>query len=81
MIGSPATAIGGYGANGFTRSNGETGTRGAGIRRGAAAASNACALLDGQRNLRDLMREALQAELELQISFAQLEELLETPIP
>jgi len=37
-------------------------------------------LLDAQRSLRDLRREALQAGLDLQIAFADLEEVLGTPI-
>ncbi len=39
------------------------------------------ALLDAQRNLRDLRREALQAAVDLQMSLADLEELLGSPIP
>src|SRR5919201_7003177 len=41
-----------------------------------AGRTSVLALLDAQRNLRDLRRDALQAELDLQLSFAQLEELL-----
>ena len=42
---------------------------------------SALGVLDAQRNLRDVSREALQAGIDLQMSLADLEELLGTPIP
>ena len=45
-----------------------------------AGRSSVLALLDAQRSLRDLRREALQASLDLQISLAELEEILGTLI-
>jgi outer membrane protein, heavy metal efflux system len=46
-----------------------------------AGRSSVLALLDAQRSLRDLRREALQATLDLQISIAELEEILGTGLP
>jgi cobalt-zinc-cadmium efflux system outer membrane protein len=46
-----------------------------------AGRTSVLALLDAQRSLRDVRREALQAAFDLQASFAQLEELLGTSIP
>ena len=46
-----------------------------------AGRSSVLAVLDAQRIVRDLTREALQAELELQLAVAELEELLGTPLP
>jgi outer membrane protein, heavy metal efflux system len=45
-----------------------------------AGRSSVLALLDAQRSLRDLRREALQAELDLQLAFAELEEVVGAPI-
>jgi outer membrane protein, heavy metal efflux system len=45
-----------------------------------AGRSSVLTLLDAQRSLRDLRREALQAALDLQISMAELEEILGTPV-
>jgi outer membrane protein, heavy metal efflux system len=45
-----------------------------------AGRSSVLSLLDAQRSLRDLRREALQAALDLQISMAELEEMLGTPV-
>jgi outer membrane protein, heavy metal efflux system len=39
------------------------------------------AVLDVQRSLRDLRREALQAQMDLQLSLAELEEILGAPLP
>jgi hypothetical protein len=38
-------------------------------------------MLDAQRSLRDLRREALQVMLDLQFSLADLEEILGTTLP
>jgi outer membrane protein, heavy metal efflux system len=46
-----------------------------------AGRTSVLALLDAQRSLRDLRREALQAALDLQTSIAELEEILGAPIP
>jgi cobalt-zinc-cadmium efflux system outer membrane protein len=46
-----------------------------------AGRSSVLSLLDAQRSLRDLRREALQAALDLQISMAELEEILGTSVP
>jgi outer membrane protein, heavy metal efflux system len=46
-----------------------------------AGRTSVLAVLDAQRNLRDLMREALQASLDLQMSLAELEELLGQALP
>ena len=45
-----------------------------------AGRSSVLALLDAQRSLRDLRREALQAALDLQLAFAELEEVVGAPI-
>ena len=45
-----------------------------------AGRSSVLSLLDAQRSLRDLRREALQAALDLQISMAELEEILGTSV-
>jgi cobalt-zinc-cadmium efflux system outer membrane protein len=45
-----------------------------------AGRSSVLSLLDAQRSLRDLRREALQAALDLQVSMAELEEILGTPV-
>jgi outer membrane protein, heavy metal efflux system len=46
-----------------------------------AGRTSVLAVLDAQRNLRDLTREALQAALDLQLSLADLEDLLGTALP
>jgi len=46
-----------------------------------AGRTSVLALLDAQRSLRDLRREALQAALDLQTSIAELEEILGTTLP
>lgn len=46
-----------------------------------AGRTSVLGVLDAQRNLRDLRREALQAALDLQLSLADLEEILGTPLP
>ncbi len=46
-----------------------------------AGRTSVLGVLDAQRSLRDLSREALQAALDLQLSLADLEELLGTPLP
>jgi cobalt-zinc-cadmium efflux system outer membrane protein len=46
-----------------------------------AGRTSVLAVFDAQRSLRDLRREALQAAYELQVSIADLEELLGTSIP
>ena len=46
-----------------------------------AGRTSVLAVLDAQRSLRDLRRDALQAALDLQMSLADLEELLGTPLP
>ena len=46
-----------------------------------AGRTSILALLDSQRSLRDLRREALQAMLDLQLSLADLEEILGTALP
>jgi cobalt-zinc-cadmium efflux system outer membrane protein len=46
-----------------------------------AGRSSVLALLDAQRSLRDFRREALQAALDLQLSIAELEEILGRPVP
>ena len=46
-----------------------------------AGRTSVLGLLDAQRNLRDLSREALQVALDLQVSLAALEDLLGTPLP
>ena len=46
-----------------------------------AGRTSVLAVLDAQRNLRDLRRDALQAALDLQMSLADLEELLGTTLP
>jgi outer membrane protein TolC len=38
-------------------------------------------VLDAQRSLRDVSRDAVQAALDLQMALAELEELLGTPLP
>jgi hypothetical protein len=45
-----------------------------------AGRTSVLGVLDAQRSLRDLTREALQAALDLQLSLADLEELLGTEI-
>jgi cobalt-zinc-cadmium efflux system outer membrane protein len=45
-----------------------------------AGRTSVLALLDAQRSLRDLAREALQAALDLQLTIADLEEILGAPI-
>jgi outer membrane protein, heavy metal efflux system len=45
-----------------------------------AGRTSVLGVLDAQRSLRELTREALQAALDLQLSLADLEELLGTPI-
>jgi cobalt-zinc-cadmium efflux system outer membrane protein len=45
-----------------------------------AGRTSVLGVLDAQRSLRDLMREALQAALDLQLSLADLEEILGTPL-
>jgi outer membrane protein, heavy metal efflux system len=45
-----------------------------------AGRTSVLGVLDAQRSLRDLTREALQAALDLQLSLADLEELLGTPL-
>jgi outer membrane protein TolC len=47
----------------------------------SAGRTSVLGVLDAQRNLRDLSREALQASLDLQLALAELEELLGTPLP
>jgi outer membrane protein, heavy metal efflux system len=46
-----------------------------------AGRTSVLALLDAQRSLRDLTREALQAALDLQLTIADLEEILGAPLP
>jgi cobalt-zinc-cadmium efflux system outer membrane protein len=46
-----------------------------------AGRTSVLAVLDAQRSLRDLRRDALQAALDLQMLLADLEELLGTPLP
>ena len=46
-----------------------------------AGRTSVLGVLDAQRSLRDLTREALQAALDLQLSLADLEEILGTSIP
>jgi cobalt-zinc-cadmium efflux system outer membrane protein len=46
-----------------------------------AGRTSVLGVLDAQRNVRDLRREALQAALDLQMSLADLEELLGTSLP
>ena len=46
-----------------------------------AGRTSVLGLLDAQRNLRDLSRDAVQAALDLQLALAELEELLGTPLP
>ena len=45
-----------------------------------AGRTSVLGVLDAQRSLRDVRREALQAALDLQMSFADLEEILGTDI-
>ena len=46
-----------------------------------AGRTSVLGVLDAQRTLRDISAEALQAALDLQVSFAELEELLGTTLP
>jgi outer membrane protein, heavy metal efflux system len=46
-----------------------------------AGRTSVLGVLDAQRSLRDLSRDALQASLDLQLALAELEELLGTPLP
>jgi cobalt-zinc-cadmium efflux system outer membrane protein len=46
-----------------------------------AGRTSVLGVFEAQRSLRDLRREALQAALDLQLSLADLEEILGTPIP
>ena len=46
-----------------------------------AGRTSVLGVLEAQRNVRDLGREALQAALDLQLSLAELEDLLGTPLP
>ena len=46
-----------------------------------AGRASLLAVLEAQRSVRDLSQEALQTALELQLSLAELEELLGTPLP
>lgn len=46
-----------------------------------AGRTSVLGVLDAQRSLRDLSREAVQAALDLQMAVAELEELLGTPLP
>ncbi|HUR35356.1 MAG TPA: TolC family protein [Vicinamibacterales bacterium] len=47
----------------------------------AAGRTSVLGVLDAQRSLRDLSRDAVQAALDLQLALAELEELLGTPLP
>ena len=46
-----------------------------------AGRTSVLGVLDAQRSLRDLSRDAVQAALDLQLALAELEELLGTPLP
>lgn len=46
-----------------------------------AGRTSVLGVLDSQRNLRDISRDAVQAELDLQLALAELEELLGSPLP
>lgn len=46
-----------------------------------AGRTSVLGLLDAQRSLRDLSRDAVQAGLDLQLALAELEDLLGTPLP
>ncbi len=46
-----------------------------------AGRTSVLGLLDSQRSLRDLSRDAVQAGLDLQLALAELEDLLGTPLP
>ena len=46
-----------------------------------AGRTSVLGVLDAQRSLRDLSRDAVQASLDLQMALAELEDLLGTPLP
>jgi len=46
-----------------------------------AGRTSVLGVLDAQRSLRDLSREAVQASVDLQMALAELEDLLGAPLP